>query len=450
MHTEIKLLPTQYEALFPNHKENADYCTYQGGFGSGKTKAGLFFGYSKAKMWPGSRGLVCAKTHTLLKKTTRKDWDEFLNPKEIRSWNKVEDELVLTNGSEVWFCEGTPEKVRSTYFNWIHIEEGSLLSWENYREVAARLRRKKPSGANWPDYQRRLLITTNPQETPGWIDRRFGPGNSNPKKYRRLIAPTTENAFLEGEAEGYIDELRDTFDTECQRIYIDGLTGNLGAGAVYYQFTQARNVSDHATYDPGLPIHITFDFNVAFMYAAIFQEQKRTRQQEAANGPITTHCVDEIGIKSSGSEDVCRVFLERYRRHTAGVRVYGDPSGMHRDTRNEQNDYDVIRRTIGSMHNFALLVNKNDAAKKEFRIRNRAVSVNNLLEKGLIVINPECKHLIRSISETRWDPNKEGLWKKRKVADPNSDEFVVDHPMDAADYYFAKRFPYTPSQMTFR
>jgi len=442
------LLPTQYEALNPTHNLETDLCVYQGGFGSGKTYAGVLFGYAKAVQWPGSRGLVCAHTREMVSDTTEEDWRDIVRPSEVLRWKSKPDRLYFKNGSEVWFSQADKKKVRSTKFNWIHIEEGSLLSWEMYKEVEARLRR--PGDPSWPNYQRRLLVTTNPQETPGWIDRKFGPMSKSPIKNRRLIAPTYENVFLLREASDYVDNLRDNFDTEAQKVYIEGRTGNLGAGAVYYQFRNDRNVSDHVAYGPSLPIHITFDFNVSFMYAAIFQEQPQSHEQQRAKIPIITHCIDEIAIKSSSTQDVCDTFMNDYRGHRAGVRVYGDPSGMHRDTRSTENDFDVIRRSLGVMPGFALLVRPNDGATGAFRIRNRAVTVNNMLEKGRYIISPECKHLIRSISETRWDPNKEGLWKKHKDPNPASDEFVVDHPHDAADYYFAKRWPYSPKAMTFK
>lgn len=443
MITSHNLLDAQRWVLHPQHKEGSDFCIYQGGFGSGKTHAGFLFGYMASKIWPGSRGLVCASSYAMVRDTTRVKWEDLLPANEIQEWKYVPDRLKLANGSEVWFMQGDGERIKSTEFNWIHIEEGSQLGFDDYQKIEARLRR--PPDLGWPDYRRRLLITTNPHETPGWIDREFGQASRNYKTHRRVIAPTYENIYLLRDVPDYVDIMRGTFDSERQKVYIEGQTGNLGAGAVYYQFTEARNVDSAACYRPELPIHLSFDFNVSFMYAVIFQEQRRH-----FNEPITTWAVDEIAIKSSATEEVCETFLQRYQGHAAGVRVYGDPSGYQRDTRSTHNDYEIIRQTLGGMHDFALLVNRKDAVSEEFRVRNRTIVINKMLEDGRYLINEDCQYLRRSIAETRWDPNKEGLWKKVKVVDPASDEFVVDHPHDAADYYFAKRWPYRKKDMSFQ
>jgi PBSX family phage terminase large subunit len=424
----VGLLPHQWDAYEVNHSSPIDYCLFQGGFGSGKSYAGCAIGLSECLHYPGLSWLVTASSYKLIRDTTRKTWD-LMVPMEIRaSWTATPDILKLKNGSTVYFRHADPQAIRSTEFGGCHIEEGSLLEFEEYREVVARIRQKPLPG--WPPgFVNRVLLTTNPQESPGWLDRVFTRRKDGAQEYRRIIAQTALNTYL---PEHYIKSLESTMDDETRKIYLYGQTGQLGSGYVYHKFDASKQVTESVEYQPGYPLCLTMDFNVSFMYAAVCQIDNRNN---------TLNVIDEIALRrSSDTHQVCDEFIGRYGQHKGGVWIYGDPTGFSRDTRSQGSDYGVVVDRMGSMEGFSLMVSRKDSGKVAFKVKNRTMVVNKLLEEGRLLIHPRCEYLIRSLSETRWEQGKSEGWQKHKNLNPDSNDFVVDHPGDALDYLVHKQY----------
>jgi phage terminase large subunit len=123
-------------------------------------------------------------------------------------------------------------------------------------------------------------------------------------------------------------------------VYAKGLWTRKQTGGNFYKlFDRSRNTGK-VVYNPSLPLHVSFDFNVnPYMTLTIWQLEKKTAWQ-----------IDEITLPSpqNRTENVCREFCRRYPGHESGLFVYGDPSGMQEDTRTEKghNDYVVIQRAL--------------------------------------------------------------------------------------------------------
>ena len=71
------LLKAQREFLEIPHDYNIDVACYQGGYGSGKTFCGSLLGILLCLKFAGIRGLVGAKTYTLVRDTTLKTYFEI-------------------------------------------------------------------------------------------------------------------------------------------------------------------------------------------------------------------------------------------------------------------------------------------------------------------------------------------------------------------------------------
>lgn len=113
-----------------------------------------------------------------------------------------------------------------------------------------------------------------------------------------------------------------------------------GFDLVRNTFTQRRVDGKPERYDPNLPLHITFDFNVnPYMTCCIWQLIGKKAQQ-----------IDEICLTSprNTTRATCAEFASRYAGHTGGLYIYGDPSGMQEDTRSEKgfNDFVIIREQL--------------------------------------------------------------------------------------------------------
>lgn len=438
MCANCKLLPAQRRLIEVGHDELTDVALYQGGVGSGKTTAGVILGYLLSRVYPGSRGLVGASTHTLLRDTTRQRWAEIVPKSDIRDWRANPDNLVLRNGSEIWFRHlSDPARLSSMEFNWIHVDEGSQVSASTFLTLLARLRHTGFRQASTRIKRRfRLFITTNPEEDFGYLYETFIEPESPKPNFRFIQAPTSENEYLLREKPDYIDLIRKVVDRDYASVYLDGETGGLSRGRVYRNFNRKKDVSEKVAYDPALPLHLSFDFNVDFMIALVIQE----RHDDC------TWAIDEVVIRNGSSTDeLCDEILERYGGHGSGVFVHGDASGYARHHRTSLTDYAIIRLRLGQMPLFRMRV-RPGSANPLVRDRTNAVNfrIENALGERRFKVSPRCKYLIKSLQQTRF---VEGAFEKEKIRDPKDPRFVIDHAGDATDYYIADEHPFRREQL---
>jgi len=430
------LLPKQEEMFNCPHNELTDVCCYQGGYGSGKTTGGVLLGYTLAKTYPGSIGLVGAETFTLLKDTTIKKYEELIPLSDIKSWTQVPNILTLKNGSQIWFRPLKDfERIKSIEVHWCHIEEASQCAHTILPHILARLR-KAPKD-EWPDFRHRLFLTTNPEEMPGFLDDTFIHPEKPDCRFRFIHAPTDENTFLTNIKSDYVDMLATTMSDDEKHVYIGGNTGTGIGGRFYYSFDRKLHVNKRAEYQPNLPLNLSFDFNAYFMTLILIQEVRGE-----------THVVDEICLKGgSDTTSLCKAFQNKYKDHKSGIRVYGDPSGYANDHRIRRHDYDLIRDVLGRMPGFVIKVRPGDHAKQENRLRNRYIAVNSLYRTGKLVINPKCVYVIKSMERTKIADGDKIT--KEKVSNPKDKRFDVDHPGDALDYYLVAEHPYKKVTLKF-
>lgn len=123
-------------------------------------------------------------------------------------------------------------------------------------------------------------------------------------------------------------------------IYCLGEWGNrITGGAFYKAFNRGLTVTK-TEYNPAMPLHISFDFNVnPYMTASIWQ---------IFNNMI--YNVGEIAAISpkNTTQGVCTEIKNRYSQHQSGMLIYGDPSGKAEDTRQEKghNDFTIIENEL--------------------------------------------------------------------------------------------------------
>lgn len=446
------LLPKQRDMIQVPHAMDLDCCLYVGGFGSGKTHGGTVLGLLVSYFYPGSRGIVGAAEYTMLRDTTRLKYEELIPDGWIAKWRRGPDNLVLKNGSEIWFRSlGESERLKSKEFNWAHIEEASQVSHETFRMLMGRLRH---NGNGWleacPELaasvrRKRMWLTTNPEETPGWLYRLFEDGawraeNDIGENYRRVHAPTNENHFLLSAQPEYVERLLQVYDEESAEVYVYGRTGNMGGRRVYHAFDATQNVRRDLGLRQGLPICLCCDFNVEPMVWVVAQVQE--------SGEIWV--IDEIAIdRDALTEDGCRQFRAKYSRWTAGVRVYADASGGSRSTTAATTNHDILRRELGGQPGFHWRVPRRNPP-----VRDRIVIVNGLLcnsrGRRRLLVHPRCKHVARDFQEVMRP--RSGLGEFEKVSDVSDGRHVLTHASDALGYMACVEFPIarTPSRQAGR
>lgn len=217
-------------------------------------------------------------------------------------------------------------------------------------------------------------------------------------------------------------------------------------GEFYKQFNRRKNVIDVRTisgfnagkraYNPALPLHISFDFNVnPYMSCTIWQMVGKKVYQ-----------IDEICLENPNNTtyQVCKEFSMRYHDHIAGLFIYGDPAGKHEDTRVEKhdvkgyNDYLIISKQLVKFHPKLRVALSAPAVVARGNFINKIFI--DTYEGIEIFIHENCKKSIADYVYLK--EASDGLKLKEKVKNP---ETLVTyekygHTSDSGDYFICAAF----------
>lgn len=212
MHTEINesntvqnFTPLPKQEVFMYHvlyNEIAKFIWYCGGFGSGKTFIGSQTAIRLAMMAPNGRGLIGRNTLVDLKATTMKTFFEVVDRRLIRSFNKSENLLTLTNGHEIYFWGlDDIEKLKSLEIGWFWFDEVDEVQQIAFEVAQGRLRHKAQP--------KRIGMITSNSEGKNWTYKKFIRGEgvrseADLSKYFVIKAPSDENTNL---PEDYLEVL---------------------------------------------------------------------------------------------------------------------------------------------------------------------------------------------------------------------------------------------------
>ncbi|WIG60491.1 MAG: hypothetical protein OJF49_003239 [Ktedonobacterales bacterium] len=218
---ELLLNPKQYDFVF----SEARFSFYVGGIGAGKTYAGALRALFAGQQLPGSLGLVGAPTYPMLRDATQRTFFALCPDALIRSWNKTEQHLVFTNGSEILFRSmDQPDRVRGLNLAWAWLDEAPLCGYYGWQVLKGRLRQA--------GYPARAWATGTPQGRDGYArDFELEPRDGH-ALYR---ASTRENAC--NLPPGFIEDLGYTGqfaaqEIEGQFVAFEGLVYSFDADAV--------------------------------------------------------------------------------------------------------------------------------------------------------------------------------------------------------------------------
>ncbi|MEI9972420.1 MAG: hypothetical protein WDO73_10415 [Ignavibacteriota bacterium] len=145
------------------------------------------------------------------------------------------------------------------------------------------------------------------------------------------------------------------------------------------------------TLSPRKPLLWALDFNVDPMSSVVAQ---------IADGRISV--LDEIVIRHGTTRQACKTFLERFPRHAAGVRIYGDASGFAQQT-SGMSDYDMVREELGIA---SLLDADIRVPRANPPVRDRIHLVNTKLRSARgdigMRVDPKCKELIMDFEQVSY------------------------------------------------
>lgn len=144
-------------------KSSAPTVTFQGGAGSGKTRAGCAKALLCALQAPGSRGMIVGPSYPGLKQAILPHLEAVGDELQLRrtwQYNRADQQIILANGATLWLRSAdNPESLLGADLAWLWGDEPALWKHDAYRYVVGRLRQPgfrhqafftfTPKGRNW-------------------------------------------------------------------------------------------------------------------------------------------------------------------------------------------------------------------------------------------------------------------------------------------------------------
>lgn len=294
--------------------------------------------------------------------------------------------------------------------NWAYagVNELSLCPFERYRELMARVRVRN---AKVPQI---ASVGTYEGIYPEYDDFFWDKAN---EKSRVIQASTRANqANLE---DGYIEMLESAYDSRMVQAYIDGERVSLTGNAFYYGYRPDRN--DRPNYPVPdrevLEYLITIDFNVDPMCAGVWIRTPK--------GGVV--CIDQVKLEGMQGYDTRQLGQALIARGYTGSNsvLFPDPAGQARSTKGLP-DVDQLK-AMG----FTDIRIKASAP----RMRVRQLTANNLLEKGLVLIDPvKAPDMKKDLMKVTQDP----VTLEKVKVNPK-----LTHFSDGMDYMLDILFPWS-------
>lgn len=430
-----KKIEVEYNPVYlPYFHDRSRVAILYGGAGSGKSVAAP----QKIIMrilseWHLKHKAVCVrKFASTLRDSTFAQVKEVIDAYGIRSICTVREtsmSVEFENGSII-LSRGIddPEKLKSiTKPTMFWLEEASELDEEDFDQVNLRLR-----GVFGSYYQ--TTLTFNPISETHWIKSKFFDGSY--EGVFRLHTTYKDNLFLDDQ---YKDELETKFksDPNLYRIYVKGEWGRLSSGSEFYKNFDYTKHTDNTVFDPELPFHISYDFNVhPYMPMGVFQVK-------SVGNIWHVKMIDEIvGVNPDNTtERVTDIFMKKWGEHIKSpVFVYGDATGRRKSAlAGTVNHFDLIGRGLGRWYTSQSLriLSKNPSLGKRRLFLGKVFNGEYNID---IKIDRKCKKMIDDLEVIKIDIN--GGKHKPKKKDPVTGIAYESHGhfSDLFDYFMVGCF----------
>lgn len=332
-----------------------------GGYGSGKSMAGVSKTILKKLQYPTIDVAYFLPDYPLVRDIAFQKFPEAVSNLGFEyTLNKSDKELHIKGYGKIMFRNlSQPETIIGFEVCYSCIDEIDTLpkskAKDVYQKILARTRAKLPDGKpNCVD-----LVST--PEGFRFLYEHFV---TNKNDSQLLIkAKTTDNPFL---PDGYIETLKQNYDEQLLKQYLDGEFINLNSSNVYYQFNRDTHVVENRDIDTKRPLIISLDFNIN-PYSSILLIQ------EIEN---ITYVIDSITEPNMPVMDCVKFLKDKYAHlgdYLYHSTIYGDASGNARSQGTGISNYNLFRE--GGFHNMRIkTVNP--------RIVDRVNLVNSRLKNG--------------------------------------------------------------------
>ena len=405
--------PHQWDFLKKTGNPSARVSALVGGFGCGKTKIGLtkcllsLINLQNPTLGK-SNGLILYPTYSLAEEVFVEPFCRILEKASIPyDYNIAQHKFRTLFGNIKIYVTNQAHKIVGSNYTFCYIDEIDVESKKN-AEIAVNKALGRLRGCEDAE----LFMTTTPEGFK--FTHEFLVTKASPSKYL-VHGRTEDNPYL---PKSYIESLKENYDDNLLKAYLEGRFVNLQKGVTYNGFSRERNIKE-CKYNPNLPLHVGIDFNVSPMASCIIQEQSHSPQIKV---------IDEVLLTQDGSGDLLTERMMNTIKQmypNRNYNAYPDATGAARHSSSRFSDIQLIQKA-----NFLVHVRHINPL-----VINRVNSMNNNLSKGNIIIDPKCKHLIRDLEQV---VNKEGT---REIDKTSHSE--LSHISDALGYYTDFKHPTT-------
>jgi phage terminase large subunit len=444
---EVKLSVEQTRAWEYLEDKETNRCLYGGQAGGGKSFLISLWQIHMRTTYPGTRGYIGRERLKDLKNSILVTFFDVAGMLGLEqgvhyTYNDNKSMIDFENGSRIvlldlfdypsdqnWDSLGSTEYTDGAIEEGVHVSKRAadlLLSRTRYKHDVYGLEPKQLITCNPGDswVKDEIVVPYMEGRLPGSVKFVSASLESNPNK-----------AFRERYKKNLETNL-DYFDR--QRLlggdwFVEHRTG----GEFYKLFDHKRNVKP-CEYNPELPLHVSFDFNVnPYMTMTIWQAVGKDARQIAEICSPSPH---------NSTPAICKEFIRQYPYHVSGLFIYGDPSGRHEDTRQEKgyNDFRIIQEKLDQYHPSMRVPSKAPAVVM------RGKFINAIFEKDYegitATIDPDCTYTIKDYNNLKEAPDgtKAKIKEKNKQTGVSYEKY--GHTSDANDYflceYFSKEFDY--------
>lgn len=379
----FKKNPAQKKAVKIIANSDAKNICFEGGSRSGKSFEIMREIFIRASKVPFSEHLICRETFNSAKRSI---WLKTM-PDVLRiCFPNLKHTFKRTDG--IYFCELSNmskiylaglddarklERLLGTEYSTLWFNESNQMSFYAVSALKSRLAQKN-------DLVNKSYYDLNPTKTTSWVYQVFrqkvnpkdGEMLSDPDNY--LVVRMNPQDNIENLDEDYLDMLEKLPEKERLRFLL-GEYDSDNTGAAVYAFNRDEHVSEDAKRLQGTD-WVGSDFNIDYNSDVLVSQH--------ANGIY-------VWGESQIAGDTFKKCDELIKKGVAGASVICDSTGINRRTSGKSDV--IILREAG----FHVQYKTNPAVKDKIANLNRCFTL------GLIKIHPNCKKLIRDLTQLVWN-----------------------------------------------
>lgn len=401
------------------------------------------------------RCLIVRKDKTTVRGSsfqTLKDLIDEMGLKKVFHIRESRMEIVCTNGNMIVAAGADePQKIKSFKDPTCIWYEEDIPSWSTFVTITSSVRTQKA------DYLQEWF-SINPEVegedySDNWFFKKFfadkypGELTFNGQTKTTMISPRTnkreemiynytvhhstyhDNVWLSDDMAAILEGLKET-DEYYYTVFTLGLWGRRAVTERFYRKFSHKGHIVPCRYNPSLPIHASFDFNVnpyvSVVFFQVIGKLVRVIGEIAAEDPYNT------------TEEASKLVEKKFRQHRGGIFVYGDPSGRKEDTRSERgkNDFKIISKVLARFRPIKMVDRKAPSVMMRGQFLNAVMGRS---EAGIRVeVDPSCKRLVTDFMEVRTRPDGS---KFKAMATKEGLRFEkFGHHSDCFDYFMCRYF----------